>query len=76
MTSFDADYGAPAASPELVFERSSYCTYGNCVEVGRSADGQFAVRDSKDPSPGRVLMFTGEEWATFILGVKAGEFDH
>ncbi|GAA5076887.1 DUF397 domain-containing protein [Thermocatellispora tengchongensis] len=46
---------------------------GGCVEVAIGDDG-VAVRDSKDPS-GPVLRFTDLEWAAFIAGVHAGEFD-
>ncbi|NUT32030.1 MAG: DUF397 domain-containing protein [Hamadaea sp.] len=45
----------------------------NCVEVAVLADG-VAVRDSKNRD-GDVLRFTGEEWAAFVAGAKAGEFD-
>jgi hypothetical protein len=55
------------------FQVSSYCSYGNCVEVGRSADGVVLVRDSKNRA--QALAFTDEEWAAFVAGVKAGEFD-
>ncbi len=30
-----------------------------------------AVRDSKNPE-GPVLVFTGDEWKTFIHGIKSG----
>ena len=46
---------------------------GACVEV-RAIDGNTEVRDSKDPS-GPVLAFTTDEWASFVDGVKRGEFD-
>lgn len=45
----------------------------NCVEVAM-LDGAVAVRDSKDPA-GQVLVFTHSEWATFLSGLTAGEFD-
>lgn len=49
---------------------------GNCVEVGRLADGsgRIAVRDSKNPD-GPALIFTPDEWAAFVKGVKDGEAD-
>jgi len=56
------------------FQVSSYCSYGNCVAVGRSADGVVLVRDTKDRAQ-QALAFTDEEWAAFVAGVKAGEFD-
>ena len=49
-------------------------TNGNCVEVAAIAGGGVAVRDSKDPD-GPVLRFTAAEWAAFVAGVAAGEFD-
>lgn len=56
------------------FRISTHCTYGNCVEVGRTSDGAVLVRDTKDRAQ-QALAFTGEEWAAFVAGVKAGEFD-
>jgi Domain of unknown function (DUF397) len=46
----------------------------NCVEVALLAGGGAAVRDSTDPD-GAVLVFTGAEWAAFLAGVRAKEFD-
>ncbi len=47
---------------------------GDCVEVRAMNDG-VGVRDSKDPD-GPRLWFTRREWAAFLAGVRAGEFDH
>jgi Domain of unknown function (DUF397) len=47
---------------------------GQCVEVAR-ADTIRAVRDSKDPSADTLLLFTSQEWATFITAVRAGRLD-
>jgi hypothetical protein len=58
----------------IEFKASSFCNWGNCVEVHRTPDGAILVRDSKDPAR-RSLSFTDEEWEAFIKGVKAGEFD-
>jgi len=58
----------------IEFRASSFCSFGNCVEVGRSADGAVLVRDTKDRAQ-PALSFTDEEWAAFVDGVKAGEFD-
>ncbi len=46
---------------------------GNCVEVARSGDWML-MRDSKDPN-GPVHAYNRQEWAAFLAGVKAGEFD-
>jgi hypothetical protein len=48
---------------------------GECVEVRQEANGDVGVRDSKDPT-GPQLTFTRAEWAAFLAGVYAGEFDH
>ena len=56
------------------FRTSSFCSLGDCVEIGRSASGGILVRDSKNRERG-ALEFTREEWAAFVAGVKAGEFD-
>jgi len=44
----------------------------NCLEVAR--DGEvILVRHSKHPHP--ALVYTPDEWAAFLAGVKNGEFD-
>jgi hypothetical protein len=63
-----------AGQHEARFASSSFCSKGACVEVGRSSEGVILVRDAKNRSR-PALGFTGEEWATFIAGVKAGGFD-
>lgn len=58
------------------YRTSSYSSDqgGNCVQVATLPSGERLVRDSKDPD-GAVLTFTPAEWAAFLLGAKAGEFD-
>ena len=56
------------------FRRSSYCGGGACVEVAALVDGKVAVRDAKAPNLD-ARIFDRDEWAAFIEGVKAGEFD-
>ena len=56
------------------FRTSSYCSIGGCVAVGRSSDGGVLVRDTKKPEQ-PPLEFDADEWAAFVAGVKAGEFD-
>jgi len=47
----------------------------NCVEVrGDGYTGGAYVRHSEHPE-GQPLDFTADEWAAFVKGVKAGEFD-
>ena len=48
---------------------------GDCVEVASVGGGRMAVRDSKNPNGG-VLVLTAGEWQALIGGVKDGEFDH
>ncbi len=43
---------------------------GNCVEVAIT-ESVVGVRDSKDLN-GSVLVFTRDEWRSFLRGVKAG----
>jgi hypothetical protein len=45
---------------------------GNCVEGARLADGQMAVRDSKDPH-GPALRFPAAAWTAFTTAVRNGE---
>ncbi len=45
-----------------------------CVEVAALDDDRIAVRDSKQPE-GAVLFLTRAQVATWISGVKAGDFD-
>jgi Domain of unknown function (DUF397) len=54
---------------------SSFCSLGDCVEVGQLPGGSVTVRDTKDPERRDSLTFTRDEWDAFVLGVKAGEFD-
>ena len=58
----------------IEYKVSSFCSFGNCVEVGRSPEGTVVVRDTKDRGQ-EALTFTDEEWVAFVAGVKAGEFD-
>jgi hypothetical protein len=46
---------------------------GSCVQARRHA-GHIEVRNSKHPEKGSVL-FTTEEWDSFLDGAKKGEFD-
>ena len=53
------------------FKTSSFCSGGDCVEVGLHHD-VVAVRDTKDRS--RELTFSSQEWAAFVAEVKRGAF--
>ncbi|WP_329362912.1 DUF397 domain-containing protein [Streptomyces sp. NBC_00669] len=56
---------------------SSYSNNGGaCVEVAANLAASRSVvpvRDSKDPG-GPVLAFSADAFASFVAGVKAGEF--
>ncbi|MBA4863810.1 DUF397 domain-containing protein [Streptomyces sp. PSKA54] len=47
---------------------------GNCVELAELPDGSIAVRNSRHPA-GPALVYTGDEIAAFVRGVKDGDFD-
>jgi hypothetical protein len=53
---------------------SRACNNSACVQVAHLPGGMVALRDSKDTSK-PPHIFGGEEWAAFLTGVKAGEFD-
>ena len=55
------------------WRKSTRSGTNGCVEVA-FVQGQVAVRDSKQRG-GPVLVFTPQEWAAFLSGVHAGEFD-
>jgi hypothetical protein len=53
---------------------SRACSNSACVQVAHLPGGMVAVRDSKDTGK-PAHIFDSEEWAAFVSGVKAGEFD-
>jgi hypothetical protein len=53
---------------------SRACNNSACVQVAHLPSGMVAVRDSKDTSKA-AHIFDREEWAAFVAGVKAGDFD-
>lgn len=61
--------------------KSSFCNADKpqCVEVMRRDYDEgltlIYVRDSKQNPTGDMLGFTPEEWKSFVMAVKAGEFD-
>jgi hypothetical protein len=57
----------------LRWRRAKRCGSNTCVEV--ATDGEyFLIRDSKSPETA-PLRFTGAEWAVFLAGARAGDFD-
>jgi hypothetical protein len=67
--------GVPGDVTAALTWRKSTRSIGNsqCVEAARFPGG-LAIRDSKDKS-GPVLLFTANEWRSFLGGVKNGKFD-
>lgn len=58
----------------IEFRTSTFCSHGDCVEVGMEpSGGVVAVRDTKDRE--RQLEFGLEDWVTFTTYVKAGRYD-
>ena len=53
---------------------SRACNNSACVQVAHLPGGMVALRDSKDTTKSPHI-FDREEWAAFLTGVKAGEFD-
>ncbi|MEU5053458.1 DUF397 domain-containing protein [Streptomyces sp. NPDC021096] len=44
------------------------------LEVAFGDDGNVYIRENINP--GKVVVTTDAKWDAFVLGVKAGEFDH
>ncbi|MGN5379602.1 DUF397 domain-containing protein [Streptomyces sp. MUSC 14] len=62
-------------SNDIAWQKSSFSGGGGeqCLEAAES-DGRILLRESDDPDV--VVTTSREKLAAFILGVKAGEFDH
>ena len=53
------------------WRKSSYSSQsGNCVEVARNLPGLVAVRDSKEPDVGRLVV-SREAWQVFMKKVRS-----
>jgi hypothetical protein len=63
--------------PEVVWQKSRRSNpSGNCVELALlPALVGVAMRNSRDPD-GPALVYTVEEIAAFLGGVREGDFDH
>jgi Domain of unknown function (DUF397) len=59
---------------EAVWITSRACNNSACVQVAHLPGGMVAVRDSKDTTKA-AHVFDSQEWAAFVTGVKAGEFE-
>ncbi|MFI0739359.1 DUF397 domain-containing protein [Streptomyces sp. NPDC021100] len=64
-----------SASEVIEWQKSSFSGGGgeNCVELAQY-DGSILMRESDDP--GAIITTSRENLRAFLLGVKAGEFDH
>jgi hypothetical protein len=62
--------------PAVAWQRSRRSNAsGSCVEVAKlPGDAGVAIRNSRDPA-GPALIYTAEEIAAFVLGVRDGDFD-
>jgi hypothetical protein len=57
------------------WQKSSYSgEAANCLYIAAPDDGTIKLRESDDPAV--IVTTTPEKLKEFILGVKAGEFDH
>ena len=56
----------------LVWVKSARCESSHCVETAK-LDGAMAMRNSTAPTT--TLTFPAPDWAAFVAGVRAGEFD-
>ncbi|MFJ6618431.1 DUF397 domain-containing protein [Kitasatospora sp. NPDC091335] len=63
-----------AAAVDLIWRKSSFSgAQSNCIEIAAGVTEVVPVRDSKDPN-GPALLFPAEAWASFLSGVKSGDF--
>ena len=61
------------ADSQFAWRRSSRCESGACVEVAPTVAG-VAMRDAK-VADGPVLTFGRQEWAAFLAGIRAHDFE-
>lgn len=65
--------GMPKFPDGVVWRRSSRSEAGACIEVAR-IPSLVAIRNSVFGND-LVLVLTEPQWAAFVSGIKAGEFD-
>jgi hypothetical protein len=58
--------------------RARACSSNSCIEVKYDGhrDVLVRLRGGQDGFPWSGMAVSMGEWATFIAGVKAGDFDH
>jgi hypothetical protein len=61
---------------DAAWQKSSYSgsSGGQCVEAARNLPGVVAIRDSKNPDGG-ALVVEAEAFAAFTAAIKNGDFD-
>ncbi|MFD7587816.1 DUF397 domain-containing protein [Kitasatospora sp. NPDC059811] len=57
----------------LIWQKSSFSYETNCVEIASAGDLVY-IRESDDPA--HIVTTTRTKLNAWILGAKAGEFDH
>jgi hypothetical protein len=57
----------------LTWVKSGRCDTANCVEATAIGDETVAIRSSLATQD--TLRVTRDEWAAFLIAVKAGDFD-
>lgn len=65
------------ATPELAapWRKSSFSDQGACVELAPTTDGRVAVRNSKAPAGG-TLIVASPSLAALLRDAKGGDLDH
>ncbi|MEW1721080.1 DUF397 domain-containing protein [Streptomyces sp. NPDC093109] len=59
----------------LKWQKSSYSANANgCIHIAAADDGNIKLVESDNPDV--IVTTTPEKLKAFILGIKAGEFDH
>lgn len=56
-----------------LWRKSSNSGDGDCVEVALRTQ-LVGVRDTKDHGAGPILAFSRDAWASFVGGVRTGDF--
>jgi len=59
---------------QLLWQKSTRCGSGACVEVAKESGKAVYLRDSKDPD-GPAIALTRDEWILFLRAAKAGDYD-
>jgi hypothetical protein len=73
MTDHSSD--TPAFDPSSArWRKSTFSSLGDCVALAPVQGDRVAVRNSKHPDRGTLLV-TRAEMAAWLAGIKAGEFD-